>query len=130
MAVATTLAAIVVGGVIGPAVLIALAVLAPAASAGVLRTVTRAMVLLTLPVAISVLIVNILFFPGGRDVLFQVGPVSATREGLVFAIEIVARLLAISGAIALFYATTTPPRTTAPTAVTVASVALVSGLSR
>jgi energy-coupling factor transport system permease protein len=42
-----------------------------------------------------------------------VGPVSATREGLAFAIEILARLLAISGAIALFYATTTPAELTA-----------------
>jgi energy-coupling factor transport system permease protein len=70
------------------------------------------MFLLALPVAISVVIVNVLFFPGGRDVLFQLGPITATREGLVFAIEIVARLLAISGAIALFYQTTSPAELT------------------
>jgi energy-coupling factor transport system permease protein len=70
------------------------------------------MFLLTLPIAVSVLVINILFFPGGRDVLLQVGPVTATREGLVFAVEIVLRLLAISGAISLFYLTTTPAELT------------------
>lgn len=88
------------------------AALVPAAIAGVLRPVARAMFLLALPVAISVVVVNVLFFPNGRDVLFQVGPITATREGLVFAVEIVARLLAISGAIALFYQTTTPAELT------------------
>jgi energy-coupling factor transport system permease protein len=91
---------------------VAAAVLAPAAVAGVIRPVARAMFLLALPVAISVVVVNVLFFPGGRDVLFQLGPITATREGLVFAIEIVARLLAISGAIALFYQTTSPAELT------------------
>jgi len=88
-------------------------IIAPAAAARVIRPVLRAMVILTLPIAISVLVINILFFPGGRDVLFQVGPISATREGLGFALEIVARLLAISGAISLFYLTTTPADLTA-----------------
>jgi energy-coupling factor transport system permease protein len=70
------------------------------------------MFVLTLPIAISVLVINVLFFPGGRDILVQLGPVTATREGLVFAIEIVLRLLAISGAISLFYLTTTPAELT------------------
>lgn len=70
------------------------------------------MVILTLPIAISVLVINVLFFPGGRDVLFRLGPVTATGEGLRFALEIVARLLAISGAISLFYRTTTPAELT------------------
>jgi energy-coupling factor transport system permease protein len=105
-------AAIALGGFVGPAVLIAGVVLVPAAVAGVLGPVTRAMVLLTLPIAISVLAINVLFFPGGRDVLFRLGPVTATGEGLRFALEIVVRLLAISGAISLFYRTTTPAELT------------------
>ena len=87
-------------------------VLLPAASAGVLRPVARAMVVLTLPIAVSVLVINVLFFPGGREVLFRLGPVTATAEGLRFALEILARLLAISGAISLFYRTTTPAELT------------------
>jgi energy-coupling factor transport system permease protein len=93
-------------------VLVGALVLLPAIVAGVLRPVARAMVLLTLPIAISVIVINVLFFPGGREVLFRVGPLTATAEGLVFAVEIVARLLAISGAISLFYQTTTPAELT------------------
>jgi energy-coupling factor transport system permease protein len=87
-------------------------VLVPAAIADELRPVLRAMVILTLPIAISVVVINVLFFPGGREVLFRLGPVTATAEGLGFAIEILARLLAISGAISLFYRTTTPAELT------------------
>lgn len=99
-----------VGGLLGPALLGVAAVLVPAYVAGVLRALIRTALLLTLPIAISVLLVNIFFFPGGRDVLIRVGPIAATREGLGFALEILARILAISGAITL-YGLTTPPST-------------------
>ena len=100
------------GGILGPLVLVAVAVLVPAATARAMRPVLRAMLVLTLPVAISVLVINVLFFPGGRDVLLALGPVKATREGLVFALEVIVRLLAIAGAVSLFYATTTPAELT------------------
>ncbi len=90
----------------GPLALAGLVVLLPAAVARVVRKLLRATLLLTLPVATSVLVINVLFFPGGRDVLFQAGPVTATREGLGLAIEVLLRLLVISGAISLFYLTT------------------------
>jgi energy-coupling factor transport system permease protein len=112
LAIATSLGAIALGGLIGPAILMVAVVLLPASLAGVLRPVLRAMVILTLPIAISVLVINVLFFPGGRDVLFRIGPLTATAEGLAFALEIIARLLAISGAISLFYRTTTPAELT------------------
>ena len=88
--------------------LVAVAVVVPAAVAGVVRPLLRAVVLLALPIAISVVVINVLFFPAGEHVLFQLGPVTATVEGLVFALEVVARIVAISGAITLFYLTTTP----------------------
>lgn len=100
------------GGVVGPLALVALAVLVPAVAARAVAPVLRAMLVLTLPVAVSVLVINILFFPGGRDVLFAIGPVTATREGLGFALEVLVRLLAIAGAVSLFYATTTPAELT------------------
>jgi energy-coupling factor transport system permease protein len=100
----------VVGGLFGPVLLAVLAVLVPAYMAGVLRALIRTALLLTLPIAVSVLLVNIFFFPGGRDVLIRIGPIAATREGLGFALEILARILAISGAITL-YGLTTPPST-------------------
>jgi energy-coupling factor transport system permease protein len=99
-------AAVVLGGVVGPVLLLILAVGLPAASAGVLRRLLRTSLLLSLPIGISALVVNLFFFPGGRDLLFQIGPITATREGLTFALEILARILAISGGITLFYLTT------------------------
>lgn len=108
LATVTAVAAVIVGGIVGPVVLLTVAVGVPAASAGVLKRLLRTSLLLSLPIGISALLVNLFFFPGGRDVLFQIGPISATREGLAFALEILARILAISGGITLFYLTTPP----------------------
>jgi len=84
-------------------------VILPAASARVLPRLVRYMIIFSLPLAVSVLLVNLFFFPGGQQVLWQIGPITATAEGLAFAIEILARIAAISGAITLFYLTTRPP---------------------
>jgi energy-coupling factor transport system permease protein len=99
---------VIVGGVLGPAILVLAAVVIPALVAGVMWRLLRTSLLLTLPIAISALLVNIFFFPGGRTELLRIGPIVATGEGLGFAIEILARILAISGAITLFYLTTRP----------------------
>ncbi len=93
---------------LGPAILVAAAVLAPALVAGVLPRLVRSSVLLTLPIAVSAVLVNLFFFPGGHTVLLRIGPIVATAEGLGFAVEILARILAIGGAITLFYLTTRP----------------------
>jgi energy-coupling factor transport system permease protein len=100
--------AVVVGGVAGPAILTLGAVLVPALVAGILGRLLRTALLLTLPIAVSVLVVNLLFYPAGREILFQIGPIRATAEGLEFALETLARIGAISGAITLFYLTTPP----------------------
>ncbi len=97
-----------VGGVVGPALLVAVAVILPAMSAGVLGRLLRTTLLLSLPIAISALLINVFFFPGGHTVLLRLGPITATAEGLAFAIQILTRILAISGAITLFYLTTDP----------------------
>jgi energy-coupling factor transport system permease protein len=93
---------------VGPAILLLVAVMIPALIAGVLPRLLRTSLLLTLPIAVSVLLVNVFFFPGGRTELLRIGPIVATAEGLGFAIEILARILAISGAITLFYLVTRP----------------------
>lgn len=108
LAVATAAAAVVVGGVGGPAALAIVAVLLPAARAGVLARVLRTSLLLSLPIAASALLVNLFFFPGGATPLFSLGPLRATAEGLAFASEVLARILTLSGAITLFYLTTPP----------------------
>ena len=100
--------AVAIGGLVGPIILLLGAVLVPAIGAGVARPLVRTTLLLSLPIAISVVLVNVFFFPGGQTVLFRIGPITATAEGLVFALEILARILAISGAITLFYLTTRP----------------------
>jgi energy-coupling factor transport system permease protein len=99
---------VLIGGVVGPLLLVAFAVILPAALAGVLGRLVRTSLLISLPIGVSALLVNVFFFPGGRDVLVQLGPIAATREGLDFAIQILARIAAISGAITLFYLTTRP----------------------
>jgi energy-coupling factor transport system permease protein len=93
---------------VGPLLLVVVGVLVPASLAGLLRPLLRTALLLSLPIAISVVVVNVLFFPGGQDVLLRLGPVTATREGLVVALEVLLRIAAISGAITLFYLTTPP----------------------
>jgi len=104
----TAVAAVVVGGLIGPAILVIVAVLGPAIAAGVVRPLVRTTLLVSAPIAVSAVLVNLFFFPGGSTVLLQIGPITATAEGLAFALEILARILAISGAITLFYLTTRP----------------------
>lgn len=88
--------------------LVLVGVLLPAVAAGVARSLIRTTLLLSLPIAVSAVLVNVFFFPGGHTVLLRIGPVTATAEGLAFALEILVRILAISGAITLFYLTTRP----------------------
>ena len=107
-ALVVTLAAIMLSGVVAPLLLIGVAVLLPAAVAGVVRELSRIALLLSLPLAISVVLVNVFFFPAGETVLLRIGPIVATAEGLRFAVEILLRLAAISGAIVLFYLSTRP----------------------
>jgi energy-coupling factor transport system permease protein len=108
LATVTAVAAVVLGGLIGPAMLVAVAVIVPAIAARVLGRLVRTALLLSLPIAISAFLVNLFFLPGAETVLLRLGPVTATAEGLAFALEILVRILAISGAITLFYLTTRP----------------------
>jgi len=108
LATVTAIAAVAVGGLVGPIVLVAGAVILPALAAGVARRLARLSLLLALPIAVSAFLVNLFFFPGATDVLLRIGPITATAEGLAFALEILVRILAISGAITLFYLTTRP----------------------
>lgn len=108
LATITAIAAVVLGGLVGPVVLVLVAVIGPAIVAGVLLRLIRTALLLSLPIAISAFLVNLFFFPDGVTVLLRLGPITATAEGLAFALEILARILAISGAVTLFYLTTRP----------------------
>lgn len=108
VATVTAIAAVAIGSLIGPIILVAVTVILPAGVAGVMARLIRTAVLLALPVAVSAFLVNLFFFPGATQVLVSIGPITATAEGLEFALEILIRILAISGAITLFYLTTRP----------------------
>ena len=75
--------------------------------AGVLRRLARASFLLTLPIAISVILVSV-YTRAGTTVIFVIGPFDATVEGVDFAAQTVLRLFAISTSIGLFILTTDP----------------------
>ncbi len=106
-AVVESVGAFVLGGYIGPLLIIGLAVLPGAAIAGVVRRLVRVSFLLTLPIGISVVLVSV-FTRAGTTVLFTIGPFDATLQGVQFALEILIRLFAISLAIGLFGLTTDP----------------------
>jgi energy-coupling factor transport system permease protein len=96
----------VLGGYVGPLAIV-VGMIALAARAGVLGTLVRASLLLTLPIAISVVLVSV-FTRAGTTVLFTIGPFDATVEGVDFAGQTLVRLLAISLSIGLFVLTTQP----------------------
>ena len=95
-----------IGGYVGPIAIIA-AMLALAYSAGELGRLTRVSLLLTVPIAVSVVLVNALTH-AGTTVLVVIGPFDVTLEGVDFAGQIVFRLFAISASIGLFILTTDP----------------------
>lgn len=95
------------GGYLGPIVIIAAAILPAAALAGVAGRLIRVSLLLTLPIAVSVVLVSV-FTRAGTTVLFTIGPFDATLEGVDFAGQTLVRLFAISTAIGLFGLTTEP----------------------
>jgi energy-coupling factor transport system permease protein len=82
-------------------------VLPAAVIAGVASRLVRISFLLTLPIAISVVLVSV-FTRAGTTVLFSVGPFDATLEGVDFAGQTLVRLFAISTSIGLFGLTTDP----------------------
>ena len=96
VAVGTMVAALLVGGVVCPLVLSTVAVIVPAAMARELPRVLRTSLLLALPLAISVVLINVLLSPG------------TVAQGAALAAEVVLRVLTMAGAAVLFYATTSP----------------------
>jgi energy-coupling factor transport system permease protein len=101
-----SIGAFVLGGYVGPIAIMAL-MLALAWRAGVVAQLARVSLLLTLPIAISVVLVSV-FTRAGTTVLFQIGPFDATLEGVDFAMQTLVRLFAISLSIGLFIMTTEP----------------------
>lgn len=101
-----SIGAFAAGGYIGP-IAIDVAMVLLARRAGVLGQLVRVSLLLTLPIAISVVLVSV-FTRAGTTVLFVIGPFDATAEGVDFAAQTLVRLVAISLSIGLFVLTTHP----------------------
>lgn len=101
-----SIGAFVLGGYVGPIAIIAVT-LVLAWRAGVAGRLSRVSLLLTLPIAISVVLVSV-FTRAGTTVLFEIGPFDATVEGVDFALQTLVRLFAISLSIGLFIMTTEP----------------------
>ena len=106
IATVASVGAFLLGGYPGPIVIVAI-MLGLAWRAGAVGRLSRASILLTLPIAISVVLVSV-FTRAGTTVLFQIGPFDATLEGVDFAAQTVLRLFAISTSIGLFILTTEP----------------------
>ncbi len=102
----SSLVAFVAGGYLVPLALVAIA-LVSAATGGVARRLASVSLLLTLPIAVSVVLVSALT-RAGTEVLVVLGPFDVTREGVDFAGQMLVRLFAISTAIGLFSLTTDP----------------------
>ncbi len=74
-------------------------------SAGLLRPMARAMRIPAV-LLLSILVVNSLFFPGAKDILVSVGPLSISREGLTFGLVSAGRVLvAFLASIAFLFTT-------------------------
>lgn len=100
--------ALLLGGVACLAVLAVVAIVLPARIARVLGPVLRLALVLALPLAVSVAVVNVLFTPGGSSVVATIGPLRVTGEGIAVAAVVVVRVLILASAVSLFYMTTRP----------------------
>jgi energy-coupling factor transport system permease protein len=109
ISVGTVIIAVLLDGVVCLLLLALIAVVAPAFAAGVARRVLSMAFTLALPLALSVALVNVLFSIDGT-VVATLGPLEITAEGIALAGAVVARVLAMAGAVVLFYVTTRPSR--------------------
>lgn len=82
-------------------------VLVPAvAIGGVQRRFFAMLAKFLLPLLVMLFIVQSLFYPGGREVIFGLGPITVEREGVLFAAQTASRLLVLVGVFAALLLTT------------------------
>jgi energy-coupling factor transport system permease protein len=80
-------------------------VLVTTAIAGLGRSVLK-FALATIPLVVSILLVNTFLFPGATDVLIRIGPFAATSTGLAAALQATLRVIAFALSVAVFSLTT------------------------
>ncbi len=77
-------------------------------ASGLGRTYVRRLAWGTLPIVVSIVVVNGLFLPGARDIAFAVGPFHVSREGLALAARTAGRVVAAVAATLAFVSSTRP----------------------
>jgi energy-coupling factor transporter transmembrane protein EcfT len=102
IAAATVVAAILINNVLCLVLLGIVAVVVPAATSRTLRTVSRSTLLLSLPLAVSAVVINVLFSDSDQSIVVQLGPLSVTEAGVALALEVLARILVMAGAGGVF----------------------------
>jgi len=102
-----SIGAFVLGGYLGPLLILALVIVPSAVVARVAGRLLRVSILVSLPIAVSVVLVTV-FTRAGPTVLFTIGPFVATLEGADFAGQVLVRLLVLATALGLFGMTTEP----------------------
>lgn len=107
IAFAEAIVAFGVRGWTGPVLVLAI-VVACAVRAGVARQL-GVVLLATIPIVISILLINTFLLPGATDRVLEVGPFAATWSGLTVALQATLRVLAFAGSAALLGLTTTTP---------------------
>lgn len=96
-------------GALTPYLVFALVVAPLAAWGRVLRPLLRASFKIVLPFAISVFLIQGLFWTNGTPIV-SLGPLSLKREGLVFAVQSTGRILAVVGSFLLLSLAVRPDR--------------------
>ncbi len=104
IAIASAAVAFGVRGWTGPVAVLAVTA-ALALYAGVAGALRR-FVLATIPIVVSILLINAFLYPGATDVLVRVGPFAATGTGLTVALQATLRVVAFALSVALFSLTT------------------------
>jgi energy-coupling factor transport system permease protein len=91
-----------------PYALFLFVVLPLAAWGRVLPALLRVTFAVVLPFAVSVVLIQGLFFPGASSVAFALGPLAFKQEGLIFALSTAGRILLLAGAALLLLFSTHP----------------------
>jgi energy-coupling factor transport system permease protein len=104
LAMVGAIVALGVRGWTGPAVVLAAVVLS-GALAGVLRRMAL-FALATIPLVVSILLVNTFLYPNARDAIVTVGPLSPTWTGATAALQATMRVVAFGMSAAVFALTT------------------------
>lgn len=104
IAIAEAIVALGIRGWIGPLVVIAVCAVS-ASAAGILRR-SVPLVLLSIPLLVSILLVNTFLYPGATDTIVDVGPLRPTWSGLAAALQATLRVLAFGFSVVVLVLTT------------------------